>query len=501
MKQDNRSKRLHILVFILIAGILCLSFGTKALAQNEHHINTINWGSSVHIHSEVATRWTSILIDDFAQLHSFWAVAEPDDTRGPYSSEYHTLMYATSQNGSDWSWPTDILYDRHRINMFEVLKTEQYYHLFWNSECVKQAKNSSTSNLNDPRIWMNSARCIAPPAIAEGLAVTGAQEESIYLLYSVGDTLYFQASTNQGDTWSDPSIITTIRDLDANVSIITYPQIAVSQKTEQINVVWGSSTSAEDSFRITGIYYANSIDQGQTWSQPTKIANAFNTQPDIVVDHENYIHIIWNTTVDLSKRLHRWSADNGNTWSTVHDVLSREITGVPGGLQGAPSITVTEEGTLYALLGTNAGIRLRQWHDGTWHGLEDLGTTGEGETWSTGITADPGYLCIHWSGYQSQSRGFSILCEQTQIIKPSERNISTVQSATVTPEAYSLVSEYPVTVSEQADSQIHPSFSTEPPHPHNNFLGIRDSFLVGSLYSFLLIIILLLGYKLKNNRF
>ena len=108
-------------------------------------------------------------------------------------------------------------------------------------------------------------------------------------------------------TWSDP---VTVSDGGYN----NRPDFTVD-KSGTIHCVWSHKITTN--FRK--IFYAQSTDNGQTWSSPTDISR--NTTlwmdgPHIVADSNNNLHVVYDYNIgDYSKTRICYIKFDGNTWS------------------------------------------------------------------------------------------------------------------------------------------------------------------------------------------
>ncbi len=134
-----------------------------------------------------------------------------------------------------------------------------------------------------------------------------------------GAQVYFSRSTDNGSTWSLPSIINN--DLDTEFGFIDhfYPSIAVNGKG-MISVTWYDRR--EDPSDIIGRYYiGQSTDQGQTWtnapvaSQPMDFSAVFNVNQNFgigeytqVLTTPNYTIPIWTDGRDDAGGLRIYAA-------------------------------------------------------------------------------------------------------------------------------------------------------------------------------------------------
>jgi len=65
--------------------------------------------------------------------------------------------------------------------------------------------------------------------------------------------------------------------------------------------------------------------EAQQWIDPVVISSTdgYNMSPDIIVDSDGIIHVVWSYKVDDNywKIFYSYSNDDGSTWSVAYDLL------------------------------------------------------------------------------------------------------------------------------------------------------------------------------------
>lgn len=387
--------------FILITNIGMISNPKSILNINE------DWSPITHVPSAVATRWTKILPDSSNHLQAFWAAANQDDSSNPYQAEYHSILHSSSDEGFAWSVPIDILYDNHSIDGLSATRVGDTFHIFWNSDCLHHSQ-AHLRDIDRPRVWMEAKKCVAPRANIDSLhAITDKNNNTIHLTYSTGSELKYLFSQDNGKSWSFPGLVSgSLRSTEGSTFI--NPILAVSPNGT-LYIVWTvlGSRSLNDS-RPFGVYFTRSLDGGKTWLSPPPIAEGNEGQASIIASNDGLVHVIWNSSVGVSKRFHRWSDDGGISWSNKEEVLS----GVQAGFTGPPGLATGTNDTAIALLGTDSGVRFTSWEQGNWASPVDLGSLADGETWTTDIVLiSEDRICAYWNAYKAQTAGFSVTCK------------------------------------------------------------------------------------------
>ena len=131
-----------------------------------------------------------------------------------------------------------------------------------------------------PAIQINqfSGDCIDDDQTTEGAVPAVGPDGSIYVAWALNDTLYFDRSTDQGETWLQEDLIVSDQPQGwdqkipgvgrANGLPITLCDLSQGPNRGRIYVNWSDQRSGEND---TDIWLAYSDDQGLTWSSPKRV--------------------------------------------------------------------------------------------------------------------------------------------------------------------------------------------------------------------------------------
>lgn len=385
----------------------------------------ISWSPTVLITSKEAMRWTKIIADNTSLLHAFWVSPIRGDTTNVYTAQYHSIFLANSNGNNQWSEPTNIIFDARPINGLSVVSVGNTYHVFWNSDCIHHSY-VDLKDINNPWKWLSTETCIASPSYPESFDVAVDQNNNdIILVYSTGSVLKIQSSSDNGVDWSFPVTVAEATDVKGAIAA-TYPKVTIS--TDGILLIVWTAVSSEmhNNSDLLGVFFTRSTDGGKTWlSPPYQIGDAGEGQANIIALDKTQVHVIWNSRVGTSERFHRWSADNGSTWSDKEIILNR----VQGGYTGIPGLISDQNNQVLTLLGTDSGVRFMTWINGKWTQPVNFGSTHDGETWTTGLVwSGMDKVCAYWNASRPVMR-IAITCkgktsESLPTITYSNRNES-----------------------------------------------------------------------------
>ncbi|MCK4457463.1 MAG: exo-alpha-sialidase [Thermoplasmata archaeon] len=189
--------------------------------------------------------------------------------------------------------------------------------------------------------------------------------------------VFYRRSTDNGVTWSEEMMLS-----DDDIEGSGSPQIAVNG--DNVFVVWSDCRGSS----VKELYYANSSDNGETWSENKALTSddGFNSEWPLVALDEDMIHIVWGDERDGQHEVYyRNSNDGGATWSE-----ERRLTNWTLGTDGPDGIDIYEF-YVHVLLTRYVG---------NWESFYTRSEDG-GSTWSSPIPI------VDMDGRNSESRDLS----------------------------------------------------------------------------------------------
>jgi hypothetical protein len=182
------------------------------------------------------------------------------------------------------------------------------------------------------------------------------------IVYVRSDDPSTSPGTSGGATWSEATQV-----FDAAAAgwpRVDHPALAVDEQGT-IHVAWVRAPLPGNGLP-EGVYYAHSVDQGETWSEPFLVAEGAYDWPQVAATLTGQVHLVWSDVSRGSVR-YRWRGTEGEDWAYVSQVPGfREV-------HGPVALAAAGSGALHL-----AGIG----QDGTEVPLL-LHTTWDGERWES----------------------------------------------------------------------------------------------------------------------
>jgi hypothetical protein len=135
---------------------------------------------------------------------------------------------------------------------------------------------------------------------------------NVYIVWSDGNEIFFAVSTDGGQTFSAP------KNISNNAGNSTVPQIAVSGGNN-VYIIWEDNTPGNND-----IFFAFSINAGQTFSTPKNISNSIEDSFDAnITVIGNTVYVVWKDNIlGNDANFFTISTNGGQTFSTPSIVSS-----------------------------------------------------------------------------------------------------------------------------------------------------------------------------------
>ena len=190
------------------------------------------------------------------------------------------------------------------------------------------------------------------PARAQGVGgspiIRADLSGNLYVVYAVplneGRGIYYTHSRDGGESWAQ---VSTVFDAEkAGWAMVDHPSLAVDVDGT-LHVAWVRMPLPGNPIP-EGIYYSQSTDEGQSWSEPLLMAEGAYDWPQLGISRPQIVHLLWSEVSGRKGWSHRKSTNGGRQWAPTSSVSGlREVAG--------PAILVYDGFQSFYLLGPGVG--------------------------------------------------------------------------------------------------------------------------------------------------
>jgi hypothetical protein len=312
--------------------------------------------------------WNPHLTTDAAGVvHAVWnGASNTDPDVDAYSAS--DMIYYARFDGASWTEPVNVLATpggRRANRPVVAAGSDGTLYVAWLSSGDIYLSSAPADSASSVWAWA------APQVIFGGANLPywvdlKADERGVLHLALVKElvdvfVIAYSQSDNGGRSWSRSVEVSAAK---ASVAARN-PRLAVGQDGT-LHATW-AEVQLPDGVPPLGVFYARSIDNGQSWSEPLQMAGEGYGRTNVGLSDENTVHLVWSGTVGYEGRYNVWSADGGQKWTE---------TGRLPGLEesfgtGFSEMVLDSTGVLHLATGINQQ-RYLTWRDGIWSTPEKI---------------------------------------------------------------------------------------------------------------------------------
>lgn len=347
-------KNLKLFYPLIIILLLLSSLGFSGNGALQYQQVSGSWSMSVALSDSQGFAWfPDVIGDTTGRVHVVWSGA----TVG-----YDQVIYTNTMDGVKWSKPNDVLAIAQKTSTYSDASRPA----LWVDQkgLLNIAYGSSKKFLaQSPISTAGSAGSWTQPLVVNGnqesyfSSLTVDDKGVLHIVYSENQPsnncaicyhLYHRASSDYGQTWTDPKDITAANNGSAK------PQL-IAGRGGKLFVVYesgigGSLGSVQDP---TLVQFMASYDQGKTWTPPVQLSPSnvkISKNVTIGLDSKGTLVVVWLDSTS-NQVYYQTSKDSGKNWSQ-----SSSIAGIYGAWDIYPSfkddysMAADSQGNLHLLM-------------------------------------------------------------------------------------------------------------------------------------------------------
>ncbi len=316
-------------------GLLLLAYAAGLVlapplgAQQVIDEPVVTWSEPVNLSGTVeSSNNPEVAADHVGNVHVLWSEdvgGEPLED-ATYAIHGNSLVYRR-WDGQRWTDAVDILWvtgDPVADYPAAMVDAQNRLHVVWMGENGYYYSSAPAMQAHSPQAWTTPVALAPANLVLYPLDIgLGAQGE-IYVLYSTpGGQVAFICSEDGGLNWRLPTVVSSPL---AGPEVSTAPIRLLVDGAGRLHAAW--QTNQAEGYGQT-VYYARSLDRGETWSQAVQFAyrdpgETFTEYLDLAVVAPDEVHAIYIDGWHVG-RWHRISRDGGQTWSSpVHVLMTLE---------------------------------------------------------------------------------------------------------------------------------------------------------------------------------
>jgi hypothetical protein len=260
----------------------------------------------------------AIASDSVGRLHVLWSDAPVPGEPGA-ALLYSRRDETSTASGSEvrWTSPAQVLPSADgRADQPALTVVGDQLHAVWRGGQEAQIFHSQ-SFVGDAYAasgWQEPQPLPGPVALASWPDIAADIGGTLHVVYAVpvneGRGIYYTCSED-GESWSEARQIFDAA--GAGWAMSDYPRLAVGLDGA-IHVVWiradplGNDLTQE-------IYYARSVDEGETWSEPLEVVAGIYAWPEVAAGGVGTVQLLWNEATGERAWWYQWSTDGGAEWT------------------------------------------------------------------------------------------------------------------------------------------------------------------------------------------
>ncbi|UCE74600.1 MAG: exo-alpha-sialidase, partial [Methanomassiliicoccales archaeon] len=298
-----------------IGQIILLLFFITVLFLNQKNADgqPTGWSENLRLTNADLYSGKPCIATEGENIYVVWQDARNNESY----DDYEIYFKKSTDNGKTWSKEIKLSNAPHYSDNPKIGVNGTNIHVIWTDDREGAYKIFYNRSEDGGNSWEGEVRI--SPSITRGspglldIAINGSNVHVVYSDYSEDPSenfqLYYINSTDNGQSWSPRQRLTSL--------IRDSCDLAIAVNGSNIHVIWMDHYDRFGTGTMGAIFYMNSTDSGQTWSEDFNLTpmNLDADYPDINTNGD-IIHVTFSEEISGVWETHyRRSEDNGISWS------------------------------------------------------------------------------------------------------------------------------------------------------------------------------------------
>jgi hypothetical protein len=274
--------------------------------------------------------YPALVTDPYGQVHAFWLFAEEE-----FGAPSARVIYYKRLDDPDWQ-PLDIFVINGNGTGLIGAASDRGLALLWEGGNWAEAGPSPDRTAKDWSTPINLQQAYQNGAMA------AAPDGALWMAYgTTTGEIDVQRQDPQTGAWEAPKLVGDTANTNAAADWV---KLAIGPDGT-LHVVW-SEFQLPNGWPPLGLYYAQSTDNGATWTGRRRLGDGGYNQPNVVAGPDSAVYLTWTGIAGVAGKYFQESHDGGVTWSDVTAILP---SGTGGGSEGIVNLAIDSTGGLHII--------------------------------------------------------------------------------------------------------------------------------------------------------
>ncbi|MBI2415537.1 MAG: exo-alpha-sialidase [Candidatus Kerfeldbacteria bacterium] len=290
---------------IVIAGIVAWYYyaSTKSTSNTITTTATASWTTPITLGDGSGSIGRGLAVDAQNRIHVVWRAQE--------GQSFFIGYMRSADGGKTWTKLQNLSAGRASgLSPNIAIGSDDSVHVAWSEKQSDSSVIIYTQSGDGGETW-SAPHNVGPatPLLLSAPTITVDTADIIHLAWHEGENkILYTQSIDHGLSFKQP------QQLNSSSAPAAWPRFTITGNGQMVTVAWRDNRRQPD----WDIYVAVSTDAGQTFHEyPAQASSQREWDPDVVVDDHNVIHLAYGLYTDAGPTIvYAQSADQGKTWSS-----------------------------------------------------------------------------------------------------------------------------------------------------------------------------------------